>query len=151
MSRSRRQLLVASAGICAAVAGCSSRAQSGDDEATREQVLDESITVPEDEYWYGTFEVAQSRRLQYEFVVREGPAIDMWLMEDAEFDRYQANDRFTYAESASAPDSTGTTVDAELPAGEYVLVADNTETGDAAPPTNFDDDVARIDIEVYLI
>lgn len=108
----------------------------------------ETIEVNEDDYQYYKFEFGQPTTLKYDFIVRDGPEIDAILVSDSEFDQFQGGNRYEYSTTGSALDTGGDEVEVDLSAGEYVLIFDNTSAGEAAPPTNFDDDVAEIELEL---
>lgn len=140
MEINRRQLVIAgSSAISVALAGCSGG-------GSREQIIDNRAEINEDGYKYWSFSLEDSATIEYEFTVRSGPEMEVFVLEDSEFREYEAGNRFRGHSSSGTGGSNSVT----LNAGDYKLVVDNTNTGDVSPPTNFDDDVAEIEIEVYL-
>lgn len=85
---------------------------------------------------YKSFSLSVDRQftLRYAFEVREGGPLDAYLMGTDAFGRY-ANERsrFPFYSGASRPDATRGSVTKTLPAGEHVLVFDNTHLGTASP------------------
>jgi len=142
-----------------ALAGCSSQQTGGDDDSgsggsssggsedtgpVTEDFITDTSTVEEDGWVY--YDWTQDMTVEYtiEYIVRDGPEIDVYVMSEDEFENYDNGDRFrTYL------DSTGTsgTMSGTLAEGSYYLVLDNSEKGAAQPPTNFDEDPARVEIE----
>lgn len=111
---------------------------------------EKNTLIPEDAYEGWTLESSDDFRIEYEFIVRDGPAIDAILFEESELSHYEDGDRFEYVPSASALDSTGDSVTADLPAGSYVLAFDNTNAGEAQPPSNFSDDGIELEAEMEM-
>ncbi|WP_135822434.1 hypothetical protein [Halostella litorea] len=113
-------------------------------------LVDDTVDVSEDEYRYWTFTLNQEATLSYEFTVRNGPNVDVILTDQEEFNSYQDGNRFRYASSGSSLDSIGDRISTDIPADDYVLCIDNTEAGEAQPPSNLDDDVARVEIMAVI-
>jgi len=107
-------------------------------------------TVQEDAYKGREFEFPSEGRIEYSATVRTGPAVDFYVMEQSEVTYLANQERFQYIEKASQPDATGAEVTADLPSGNYSMVIDNTNAGEAQPPTNFDDDIAEVDFSMTL-
>jgi len=118
------------------------------DSSTTETIFDDNDTVRED--YYRTYEFTLNRQvtLDLRVTVRSGPAVDIILTTPDEFDEYEERNRFRYNEDLSLLDTTGGDTSMDAPAGDYVLIVDNTEMGEAQPPSNFDDDPATYDIEL---
>lgn len=115
--------------------------------ASAEYVVDDRVVVREDRYRNWSFTLDRTVEAALRMTVREGPAIDLVLTTADEFEAFESGNRFQYNTELSLLDSTGgrSTAD-ELPAGDYVLIADNTEAIEAEPPTNFDEDPADIEV-----
>jgi hypothetical protein len=115
--------------------------------ASAEYVVDDRVVVREDRYRNWSFTLDRTVEAALRMTVREGPAIDLVLTTADEFEAFESENRFQYNTELSLLDSTGgrSTAD-ELPAGDYVLIADNTEAIEAEPPTNFDEDPADIEV-----
>ncbi|WP_141212564.1 hypothetical protein [Halorubrum sp. Hd13] len=147
----RREILSGGVAIVSAgLAGCSSSGNGGSGDGGVEpnpwtEVLDDRITLNEDGYQTWSWDIDESTEISWEMTVRSGPDIDFFVMESTEFDEYQANNRFkTYVDGYGVSDS-GNGV---LPEGNYRFVLDNTTAGNVEPPTNFDDDVADVELRV---
>lgn len=73
-------------------------------------------------------------RFDYQAAVAQGPDIDVFILDDQNYQRYQGGEEFTYFECSSL--GTGSASETcELPAGTYHMVLDNTERGEASPAT----------------
>jgi hypothetical protein len=103
--------------------------------------------VPEDEWYRWEFEFTQATKVSYEFTVRDGPAIDVLFMEPDEYRYFSDGDRARYLGDLSHIDAEAGGASEFVEAGTYYFVLDNTDWG-TAPPTNFDDDVAEIEVEL---
>ncbi|MFW6017986.1 MAG: hypothetical protein ACOCPX_04130 [Halapricum sp.] len=113
-----------------------------------ETVLDDTRQVNEDQYWATSLEPDQDLEVEMEMVVREGPAVDVFVATAQEFQYYENGERFQVVDDLSFKGSEGGTRSGVLEAGEYALVIDNKDGGWAEPPTNFDDDLARVDLTI---
>lgn len=85
---------------------------------------------------YTSFSLSVDRRftLRYAFEVREGGPVDAFLMGAEAFDTYsEGRSQFPFYAGASRAGSTGASVSKTLPAGDHVLVFDNTYLGSTAP------------------
>lgn len=104
--------------------------------------------INEDAYAYYFFTLnAYSFRLAYEVLVASGPAVDVFLMDDQNFQRYQQGRAFEYLVAGTDQATTHSIQNvaiAGLTAGTYYLVVDNTNAGQARPPTNGVNDVAAV-------
>lgn len=164
----RRKFLACSVGCITAIAGCAVL-ESEDDESdngdssgtggsdgssnsgsttTREQLTDDRHSVNEDEWYRIAFDLNRQATLEYEFFVRDGPAIDVFVMNDLEYEEYQAGNRF---QVFSSDNGTSGSDSVTLGEGTYRLVIDNTGAGSESPPTNFDDDVADVEVEATVV
>lgn len=140
METNRRKLLIAgSSAIAVTLSGCS----GGE---SREQVIDNRAEINEDEYKYWSFSLDESATVEYEFTVRNGPEMDVFILEDSEFREFENENRFR----GHASSGTGGSNSVTLNAGDYKFVVDNTNAGNVSPPTNFNDDVAEIEVQAYL-
>ncbi len=72
--------------------------------------------------------------LDYEASVAQGPDIDIFVLDDQNYQRYQGGEEFTYYDCSSLGTGSGSGT-CELSAGAYHLVLDNTEQGEASPAT----------------
>lgn len=85
--------------------------------------------------------------LEYEFTVIEGPPIDVIVMREYGYTDYTEGEDFAYYRQGSTMDAERRSVEVGL-AGEniYYLVIDNTAKGEATPPTDGENAVARVEI-----
>ena len=155
-----RRRAVVSAGVAAlglTLAGCTGSTSgdrnggdTGDGEEggrSREEIIDDRIEVEEDGYRYVSFDLRRDAELHYEYTVREGPAIEVFVVTDDEFDEFQAGNRFRgySASGVGGGDSVS------LPADSYRFVVDNTNAGDVRPPSNLDDDIVVVEVTATVV
>jgi len=114
------------------------------------------VDVHEDECysWKLTISGAYSTdcKLEYTIVVRDGPAIDVFVMDEDEYYHYINGETFLFYTAASVENTYYASISWYIPGdGTYYIVVDNTDAGEAQPPWNGVDDVARVeyDISVY--
>lgn len=104
-----------------------------------------AIDVAEDEWYRWSFDYSEETHIEYEILVRDGPVVDVILFDENEYTYYENGDRAKYYSGLSDLNTTNAMASGWVGAGSYRLVVDNTNYGDARPPTNFDDDVAEIE------
>jgi hypothetical protein len=109
-----------------------------------------NYTIKEDSYKGFNFRVEQQGTIEWDAIVRSEYAVDIIVLTQDEMDAFNNQERFEYLSTASTLDTTGDEVSATIPEGEYALIVDNSEMAEAAPPTNFDDDLAEVEIEGAL-
>lgn len=112
------------------------------------ELVNDERTIGEDEWYVWEYEFEEEIWLSTEFTVREGPPIDMMWFTESEYSYYEDQERATPVSGGYEMDAAGGANEVTLPAGTYRLVLDNTEWGQAAPPTNFDEDPATVSITV---
>lgn len=130
--------------------GDSTSSVSGDsssDGTTREELVNDRRNVPEDEYYQWQFDVNQAATFDFQFTVREGPEVDVFVLPEDEYNSFTSNERFRVASRSSGTAGSDT---AALNEGTFYLVLDNTNAGWVSPPTNFDDDIADVEIEATI-
>jgi hypothetical protein len=92
---------------------------------------------------------AASIRLQYEAVVRNGPAVDFYLLEQDEYTNYSNGDTFLYVSKGSAIDTKLAQVNVTVEeVKDYIFMIDNTTAGEASPPS--DSSTADVDVELTV-
>ncbi len=129
MSAGKRSLgLVLLLSVITMLAGCSNPVGG--------PLAEESGTAqvePGDARTFG-LEAQGAIRFEYQAAVAQGPDIDVFILDDQNYQRYQSGEDFTYFECSSlgTGSASGT---CELPAGTYHMVLDNTERGEASPAT----------------
>lgn len=110
-----------------------------------ENIIDSRKQVEEDGYYSWSWNPEQTVDLDWEFTVRSGPEVEIFLMESTEFDEYQAGNRFYVKNDETGTSGSGTFT---VESGNYRFVIDNTDAGNIQPPSNFDDDVAEVEFTV---
>ena len=128
------------------VAGCSGDGDGGDDGS--EELISDSIVAEEGEYYTWDLTINSAGTLQHDLIVRDGPSIDFAVFEPSEFEAYENEERARYLSGPSELDTENYQDSAEYPEGEYKVVVDNTDWGEAAPPTNLDNDMAEVEITI---
>lgn len=111
---------------------------------------DDTRNIEEDQWWRYGIDLSGTGKLGYEFIVREGPAIDVILMDEAEYSAFEEGERSRYYTDLSMLDASGGERGGTLNPGSYYLVFDNSNYGQAAPPSNLSNDVARVDFQ-YVV
>lgn len=109
-----------------------------------ETLIDKRRTIDEDGNWRVSWNLNRQVTLTYDFTVRSGPEVEVFVLDTREFDEYQAGNRFRPLVHTTGISGSG---EVTLEEGEYRLVVDNTDAGEVQPPTNFDDD--PVDVELY--
>jgi hypothetical protein len=110
---------------------------------------EQTVDVPEDDYKLWPIEISEEGTVGYEAFVRSGPEIDFFLVTEAEAREYESGNNFQYLDGTRQgvlkAEATVT-----LDAGVYYIIADNSEAGETSPPTNLDDDVAEVEMQIVI-
>lgn len=153
MSSTRRRFLqgtVATGMIT--IAGCPADSDDGGQNAAgepeREQMLDRTVEINEDDFDGWTFSLNRDATLEYEWTVRSGPEIEIFVMEDSEYSHLRSGERFHAKSSRGTAGSDAVNLSASK---EWAFVVDNSDAGNVQPPSNFDDDIARVEVAAYLL
>jgi len=101
-------------------------------EGTRSVEIDGSVTIPEGRYAVRQFRPQVAAELTVSFEVTRGDAIDMFVVDDGEYDRYRDRDR-DFQLYGRAQNTVADSVSVELGAGEYRVIFDNTAVYGARP------------------
>lgn len=117
-----------------------------DQQDVTETLIEDTATVPEDEYRTFSISLSEQSELELRTTVRDGPAVDIIMVQQSEFDAYSSGERFRFFDEFSQLDTVGDMTSGPFDAGDYVVVIDNTDAVEAAPPTNYDDDIARVEV-----
>lgn len=144
--KSRRAFIVAGSSVLFAGCGSSSGTGGSSSSGSTETIIDERDTVNEDQYLTYSFTLKRGATLDLEATVRSGPPLDIVFTSPDELEEFENGNRFRYNQELSLLDSAGGNATVEVPKGEYVLIVDNTNQIEAEPPTNLDDDNARVEI-----
>ena len=132
-----------------------------DIERTQKVLWNEEKTIKED--WYSTrsLDVAGSSALSITATLVAGPAVDLYVFDEQNYNRYKArmngqsvgDGSFRYLSKFSCPGlsqrfSSGWV---ELSkGGRYYVILDNADVGDTSPPWDGVDNVATVDIKVTV-
>ncbi|MEA3190709.1 MAG: hypothetical protein QOD77_1291 [Thermoplasmata archaeon] len=113
------------------LAGCAGISDSG------------SIGIDEDQYYQIAFEAKRAGTLTYSFSSTQAHNIDALVMDAANFQQFSSQHSFTYLGCSEAPARAGGGT-CPLDAGEWHIVFDNTNAGQATPPFNAVNDPAFV-------
>ena len=143
--------------VCLLLPGC---LDSVNDTVNPEsELFDDNTFVNEDQHIKLTWSVDSVTTIRMEFVKEEGPNLDFYTMTEINYEKYEQcaegeDESFVYFADLSDPNSDGASLQANVDAGTYVTVIDNTDCGDAQPPdqgglfSNDEDDRARVDYRI---
>ena len=143
--------------VCLLLPGCM---DSVNDTVNPERELfDDNTFVNEDQHIKLTWSVESVSTIRMEFVKEEGPNLDFYTMTEINYEKYKQcaegeDESFVYFVDLSDPNSDGASLQADVDAGTYVTVIDNTDCGDAQPPdqgglfSSDENDRARVDYRI---
>lgn len=119
------------------------------------ELFDDNTFVNEDEHIKLTWDVESVVTIRLDLEKIEGPNIDLYTMTEVNYEKYKECDSFVYLAELSDPNTAAANLEANVDAGRYVTVIDNTDCGEAQPPgpqgpfgTNDENDVARVDYRI---
>ena len=142
--------------VCLLLPGC---LDSVNDTVNPEsELFDDNTFVNEDQHIKLTWSVDSVTTIRMEFVKEEGPNLDFYTMTEINYEKYEQcaegeDESFVYFADLSDPNSGGASLQADVDAGTYVTVIDNTDCGEAQPPkdgwlSDDEDDKARVDYRI---
>ena len=143
--------------VCLLLPGC---LDSVSDTVNPERELfDDNTFVNENQHIKLTWSVDSVATIRMEFDKQEGPNLDFYTMTEINYEKYEQcaegeDESFVYFADLSDPNSGGASLQADVDAGTYVTVIDNTDCGEAQPPNQggllSDDynDKARVDYRI---
>ena len=143
--------------VCLLLPGCM---DSVNDTVNPERELfDDNTFVNEDQHIKLTWSVESVSTIRMEFVKEEGPNLDFYTMTEINYEKYKQcaegeDESFVYFVDLSDPNSDGASLQADVDAGTYVTVINNTDCGDAQPPdqgglfSSDENDRARVDYRI---
>ena len=143
--------------VCLLLPGCM---DSVNDTVNPERELfDDNTFVNEDQHIKLTWSVESVSTIRMEFVKEEGPNLDFYTMTEINYEKYKQcaegeDESFVYFVDLSDPNSDGASLQADVDAGTYVTIIDNTDCGDAQPPdqgglfSSDENDRARVDYRI---
>ena len=117
---------------------------------SRKQTKSDTRKLEEDEWRYYELDFNSSGFLRYDFIVRDGPKIDVIFIEKSEYSHFDNGDRYEYKPALSALDSAGEEVSEKVPEGTYYIIFDNSNRGEATPPSNLNNDVITVEFELEV-
>ena len=122
----------------------------GDSIGSDPEIISNSVVVNEDEYVYIEFSCSDICDVEISFDQDYGPLMDMYTMTSLNYQDFQTCDEFYYIVDLSDPGTRGAERSGALESGDYVLVFDNSDCGDTAPPMNGADDSSGISYTVTI-
>jgi hypothetical protein len=143
--------------VCLLLPGC---LDSVNDTVNPEsELFDDNTFVNEDQHIKLTWSVDSVTTIRMEFVKEEGPNLDFYTMTEINYEKYEQcaegeDESFVYFADLSDPNSDGASLEANVDAGTYVTVIDNTDCPEAQPPdqggflSSDDNDRARVDYRI---
>lgn len=171
----RRELLkkCVSLPIVAALAGCSDSTVQGDTadpdsdgdgvpdrlddyprDSNRSQFVDsisDGDELNEDYYMAYDFTLSQPATLDYTVDVEGNLPLDVIVTDGTNFRYFEDDADWKYVAELSDMETVHASADGILDSGEWVIIIDNTSSGRASPPSNFNNDRVSysIDMEIY--
>ena len=123
------------------------------------ELFDDNTFVNEDQHIKLTWSVDSVSTIRMEFVKEDGPNLDFYTMTEINYEKYEQcaegeDESFVYFADLSDPNSDGASLQANVDAGTYVTVIDNTDCPEAQPPdqgglfSSDDNDRARVDYRI---
>ncbi len=97
--------------------------------------IDETIEIPAGEHKAYQFSFPDGGALKYEFTVTSGPAIDVLMIREGEFNYFEQGYQVNYNSAHTVQDNMEGSSSADISEGSYYLTFDNSEMGRAQPPT----------------
>lgn len=91
---------------------------------------------------------SETLTLEYEVVVRSGPAIDVLVLDLEEYEHYRAGNNFLYNRPESKLETKHATASVTLEPADYAFVVDNTTAARASPEHTGDDVSVSIDVSL---
>jgi hypothetical protein len=106
--------------------------------------VDERMDVPNPGHYVNQFELYGPHEVDWDVLVRDGPEVNVFFTDVAEFQEYEQGHRFSYYTALTREDVASETVSATMGAGDYAFIID-TSRGDASSII-----VDEVDVEVRL-
>lgn len=137
--------------------GCDDRATSGAAGSSIQIVSEGKIVAKEDQYYQLPFEIKRTADVRLTFTLHQGPAIDVYFMEEADLNKWNAmvaksqttgTPKFYTGLSLDGLSGNYTTQWVTVNPGKYAVILDNTDYGSTIPPANFRDDFAEVSYKI---
>ena len=116
-------------------------------------IVNESLRVGEDEFHRFHFSLNIPSNVSVSVTGKSGPEFDVLVMDAEGYNQWsRATDRMLGGDYTYRLKGSGSNVSRAggLEAGDYVLVIDNTDYGDAAPPMNMRDDAVEVHVKLTV-
>ena len=107
-----------------------------------------TVTIDEDHYYMVEF--PELSRLEWSLDYLDGePNIDIYFMDEVNFNQYKDGNSFNYIVSLSQPDTKDASKGpVNVDSDKYYWVVDNSDRGSAAPPSDGVNNPARVYVEL---
>ena len=143
--------------LCILLPGCVDRVSETVKPA--QELFDDNTFVNEDEHIKLTWTIDSVATIRLALEKQEGPNIDLYTMTEVNYEKYKQcaegeQESFVYLADLSDPNTAGANLEADIDAGTYVTVIDNTDCGEAQPPdqgglfSSDENDRARVDYRI---
>ena len=104
-----------------------------------QELFDDTVFIDEDSHLKLTWSIDSVATIRIAFEKNEGPNVDLYTMTELNYEDYKKcaegeESTFYYIEELSDPDTAAANLEADIDAGTYVTVIDNTDCGQAKPP-----------------
>jgi hypothetical protein len=96
-------------------------------------VFSRDVRIPPGEFHGVPFALDAERTVRFGIEVETGPNVDVFLLGDDAYAAYRDGRDFEYRWASGLDVASGFAEDSAVPAGEYAVVYDNTDRGDATP------------------
>lgn len=117
-------------------------------DSTRSELIDsisDTRNIEEDHYYYIPFSLSRSGFIEMEYIVREGPDIDVIFLSSEEFEHFEDGENYLLFDSLSQWEDGGGSISGRIGSGTNYVVFHN-----ANAPTNFSNDVARVEFDIEI-
>ena len=143
--------------LCILLPGCVDRVS--ETVKPEQELFDDNTFVNEDEHIKLTWTIDSVAKIMLALEKQEGPNIDLYTMTEVNYEKYKQcaegeQESFVYLADLSDPNTAGANLEADIDAGTYVTVIDNTDWGEAQPPdqgglfSSDENDRARVDYRI---
>lgn len=106
-----------------------------------------SVSIDEDNHVSFSFEANSPVTVSYTVEVTEGPNIDVFVMDNLNYQSYSGGGSFTHQQACDDQASSYAQNSCDLGEDRWHIVIDNTNRGGAQPPTNGVNDPAHVDYQ----
>lgn len=132
------------------------RSSKKEEEKEAVVLADTSVPVDEDEYYAFTAEITKKSAVTVEYSIISGPEVDMFTLTESQYAVWKKSKKHeegsvTPVSGLSESGKNKGTFSAEVPAGTYFVIVDNTNYGKCAPPTNTVNDQANVQVKITVL